>query len=409
MQIPGILKKATIALAVLVIAVPVVQAQQDFSTRDSSQSSAKKHAKDAPAPQFPNATRAEPDGAVSAALGKPINDLLALVNVHGHEDEVIATGEKLAGNPAAKHYEHAVIYQAMGYAYLNKGDNPDGITYLQKSLAEDALSNNDQYQLMLLLSNRQIAAGQPDAGLATLARVVAETKQDKPEYDGIRGRVFYAKKDYSAAAQAFQKALDGSAQPDPVAQQMLMASYFELKQPERAEKIGEDILHAHPNDKDAIANLATVYQQAGQSDKAVALLENARKRGLLADADGYRALYVLYSKIKGHENDGAAVINEGLQKGILQPNAEVYTALADDYYFSDHVPQAMDAYKKADAVSTDGEAALDLAKIYHNQGQASEAKAEAERALQKGVKHPEEARGIIDHAGSVQRKPAKKK
>jgi len=409
MQNSSTLKKAALALAMIAFVVPAALAQSDFHTRDASKSSSKKPAKEESAALFPKATRAEPEGAVSEALGKPINDLLALVNNRGHEDEVIAAGEKLAVSPEAKHYEHALIYQAMGYAYLNKGDNPKGIEYLQKSLAEDALSNNDQYQMMLLVSKRQIAAGQPDAGLATLDRVIAETKQDKPEYDGIRGRVYFAKKNYSAAAQAFQKALDGATQPDPNVQQMLMASYVELKQPERAEKLGEDILHAHPNDKDAISNLVTIYQQAGHTDKAVTLLEDARKRGLLADADGYRTLYVLYSKLKGHESDGIAVINEGLQKGILQPNAEVYIALADNYYFSDHLPQAIDAYKKADAVSTDGEAALDLAKIYHNQGQAGEAKAEAERALQKGIKHPEEAHGIIDHAGSAPRKPAKKK
>ena len=68
----------------------------------------------------------------------------------------------------------------------------------------------------------------------------------------------------------------------------------------------------------------------------------------------------MYSKIKGHENDSIAVVNEGLQKGILQPNEEVYTVIAEDYYFTDRTPQAIDAYKKADAVSTDGEAGVEL-------------------------------------------------
>jgi tetratricopeptide (TPR) repeat protein len=83
--------------------------------------------------------------------------------------------------------------------------------------------------------------------------------------------------------------------------------------------------------------------------------------------------------------------------------------LAEDYYFTNQIPQAIDAYKKADAISTDGEAALNLAKVYNNQGQSAEAKAAAERALQKGVRRPEEAHVIIDHAGSTPRKPAKKK
>ncbi len=409
MQIRSTFKTAALSLAIAVCMVPAAFAQADFHTRDASKTATKKQAKDDTAALFPNATRAEPEGSVSPSLGKPINDLLALVNVRGHEDEVLATGEKLAASPDAKPYDLAYIYEALGYACLNKNDTAKGIDYLQKSIGENTLPNNDQYQLMLLIARAQIKAGQSDAGLATLARVVAETKQDKPEYDGLRGSAAYAKKDYAAAAPALQKAVDGSTKPDTAMQQMLMASYLELKQPARAEKLGEDILHAHPGDKDAIMNLVTVYQQAGHTDKAVALLDDTRKSGQLKDPEGYRTLYVLYSKITGHEKDSIAVINEGLQKGVLQPSAEVYTVLADDYYFTNQIPQAIDAYKKADAASTNGEAALNLAKIYNNQGQAAEAKATAERALQKGVKRPEEARVIIDHAGTATRKPGKKK
>jgi tetratricopeptide (TPR) repeat protein len=338
-----------------------------------------------------------------------ITKLLALVNSHKNDDEAIAMGEKVAATRDANHYDRAVAFQAVGYAYLNKRDNAKGVEFLQKSLAENALPNNEYYGMMLQVAKSQIAAGQPDAGLATLDRVIAETKLDKPEYNGLRGRVAYARKDYASAAAAFQKSLDGSAQPDPNEQQMLLISYVELKQPERAEKIAEGIAHAHPDDKAAIMNLAAIYQQTGKSDKAAAQLDDARKRGLLTSADDYRKLYALYSNIKGRENDSAAVINEGLQKGILQPNAEVYTVLAEDYYFTNQIPQAIEAYKKADAVSTDGEAALNLAKVYNNQGRAAEAKAAAEHALQKGVKQPEEARGIIDRAGTATRKPAKKK
>jgi tetratricopeptide (TPR) repeat protein len=217
------------------------------------------------------------------------------------------------------------------------------------------------------------------------------------------------KKDYAAAAQALQKSVDAATKPELSEQQMLFASYFELKQPERAEKIAQAIVAANPDDKAAILNLAAAYQEAGQSDKAAEQLDSARKRGLLTDAKDYRQLYVLYSNIKGRENDSISVINDGLQKGILQPNAEVYTSLAEDYFFTNRFPQAIDAYRKADAVSTDGEAALNLAKVYNNQGQAAEAKAAAERALQKGVKNPADARGIIERAGGATKKPGKKK
>jgi len=334
---------------------------------------------------------------------------LAMVNTGKNNDEAITMGQKIAADHDANHYDRAIADQAIGYAYLNKGDKANGIVFLQKAIDLNALSNNEHYTVMLQVAKSQIAAGQTDAGLATLDRVIAETKQDKPEYNAIRGRVAYDKKNYAAAAAAFQKELDASTQPDPAVQQMLLDSYFQLKQPDRATKIAEDIERAHPENKAAVMNLAAVYQQAGQSDKTAALLDDARKRGLFTDAEDYRKLYALYSNVKGRENDSITVINDGLQKGILKPNQEVYTVLAEDYYFTNQIPQAIDAYQKADAVSTDGEAALNLAKVYNNQGRPVEAKAAAERALQKGVKHPEDAHGIIDRAGAATNKSGKKK
>jgi tetratricopeptide (TPR) repeat protein len=404
----GLLTTAVLLAALGAIYAPALLAQNpdDYGASASGGKAAKKSAQ-----LFPKAKRAEPKiGISSTDMDVAMSKLLALVNTNKSNDEAIAAGEKIAANHDANHYDRSVAYQAVGYAYLNKGDNAKGVEYLQKSLAENALPNNEYYLLMLQMAKAQIAAGQADAGLATLDRVIAETEEDKPEYSAIRGRVAYEKKDYAAAAAAFQKVIDSAgAKPDPSEQQMLLASYVELKQPERAVKIAEDIAHAHPDDKVAVMNLAAIYQQVGQSEKAAATLDDARKRGLLTDASDYRKLYSLYSNIKGRENDSISVISEGLQKGILQPNAEVYTALAEDYYFTNQIPQAIDAYKKADAASSGGEAALNLAKVYNNNGQATEAKAAAERALQKGVKHPEEARGIIDAAAAAPSKTGKKK
>lgn len=403
----GILKIAMLAAALSAVYAPALQAQ-DPGDYGASASGGKGHKK--LIPMFPNATRSDPTiGISSTDMDQAITKLLAVVNANKNYDEAIAMGEKIVGNHDANHYDRALAEQAIGYSYLNKGDRAKGIEYMQKAIAENALPNNEYYPLMLQVAKTQIAAGQPEIGLATLDRVIAETRLDKPEYNAIRGRVYFGRKDYAAAAQALQKAVDAGLQPDPAVQQMLMASYFELKQPDRAAKIAQDIVHAHPDDKSAILNLAAVYQQAGQPDKAAAQLDDARKRGLLTDAKDFRQLYVLYSNIKGREKDSIAVINEGLQKGVLQPSAEVYTALAEDYYFTNQPAQAIDTYRKADAASTDGEAALNLAKVYNNQGQAVEAKASAERALQKGVKNPAEARGIIERASGVSRQPGKKK
>lgn len=356
---------------------------------------------------FPDATRVDPGLSASAGMSKSLVQIHALVDAK-NSDEAIAVGQKVIADGNANHFDRAVAYQAIGYSYILKGDNAKGAESLQKSLAENALSNNDHYQIMLQLVQTQINAGQGEAGLATLDRIISETKLDKPEYSEIRGRAYFKQKNYAAAALALQKAVDGAKQADGNDLQMLMVSYFELKQPENAEKIALAMLHKNPDDKNVILNLASIYGQAGQNDKAAAMLEDARKRGLLTDAKDYRKLYVIYSNMPGKDSQTIAVINEGLQKGILTANAEAYTKLAESYYAGRQASEAIDAYRKADALSNNGEAALNLARVLYNERRYPEARTAAQQAQQKGLKQPGDAKALLGQIDSASGKNASK-
>lgn len=247
---------------------------------------------------FPNAMRAEPGLIVSDGMATPIEQLMTLANDGGKNDVAITVGEALTADRKASRYDLALVFRTLGYAHLDEGDTAKSVECMRKSLDQDALSNNDQYSLMLQLARTQMAIGQPDAGLATLTRVVTETRQDKPEYDGMRGRMYYMKKDYTDAASALQRSIGGSEKADPDLLEMLLDSYFKLKQFEQAEKVGEAMLRVKPADKTVIYNLATVYRLAGHADKAMALLDDAHRHGLLTIADDFRTSYVLYSDMK---------------------------------------------------------------------------------------------------------------
>lgn len=405
------LKMVALSAVIIAVTAPLACAQDDYSDEQSKtvESHGLKFRKkqEKTAQSFPDATRAEPGLAPSAGMSKNLMQLHALVEAK-NSDEAIALGEKVSADRAANQFDRAVAYQAIAYSYLNKGDNAKGAEALQKCLAENAFANNDHYPVMLQLAQTQINAGQGAAGLATLDRMVIETKLDKPEYNAVRGRVYYEQKNFAAAAQALQKAVDSTDKPDENWTQLLLSSYFELKQPERAEQIALDMLHKRPDDKNMILNLASIYGQAGQNDKAAAMLEDARKRGLLTDAKDYRKLYVIYSNMPGKDSQTIAVINEGLQKGILAPSAEAYTKLAESYYATKQTAQAIDAYRKADALSTNGEAALNLARVLYNEGRYPEAKTAAQQAQQKGLKQPGDAKLLLAQINSGGGKTATK-
>lgn len=398
----------SIALAVAMLA-PLVASAQDDNVQQSDRHSARREREPkAPPKLYPDATRVEPKAAASSdAMVKNINQLHDLVGKN-QGDQAIALAQTMLADPKANDFDKSAAWQAIGYASFAKRDYPKTVEGLQHAIDANGLPNNDHYETMYNLARAQVAAGQPDAALATVNRLATETKQNKPEYDGLRGMANFGKKDYAAAATALQKSLAAAGdKPDSNEQQMLFASYFELKQYDKAVALAEAIHQAHPDDKAATMNLAATYQQAGQAQKAQAVLDDARKRGMLTTADDYRKLIQIYANAKGAEAQTIAIINEGLQKGALPPAVDVYSVLAQNYYALGKTDEAADAYKKADALSSNGEAALNLARVYNNTGRRAEAKAAAERALAKGVSDRAAAQRIIAVGTPV--KPATRK
>ena len=134
--------------------------------------------------------------------------------------------------------------------------------------------------------------------------------------------------------------------------------------------------------------------QAGQDDKATALLEKMRASGALDKAEDYRNLYAMYLN-HDKNKEGIAVIEEGLRKGVLKEDYDVLNALAQAYWFSGQSEQAIATYRKAAPLAPNGEAYLNLAKALLNEGRVAEAKQAAQQALDKGVRNPGDAKKIL--------------
>jgi len=139
-----------------------------------------------------------------------------------------------------------------------------------------------------------------------------------------------------------------------------------------------------------------MYMQADQMDKAAAVMDKLRASGQLTEEKEYKQLYSIYANTDNKEKDVIAVINEGFQKGILKPDYQTYLALAQSYYYTDQLPQAIENWQKAAPMSKDGETYLNLAKVLKNEGRTAEAKQAAQQALAKGVKKPDDAKKIIN-------------
>lgn len=344
--------------------------------------------------KYPDSTRPEPKAKGAAKAQASLQKLIAANNKEDYPSAREQADAMLA-NPAAADYDRALAAQIGSIAAYNLDDTPATIAYLKQAIEINALENNAHFQLMHMLASLQLQEEQYPEGLATLDRYFAETNSKAPDDIALKGQGLYQAERYAEAVPLLKQAIETSPEPKDNWRNLLMASYIELGQTVQAMQMAEAAAAKAPDDKRVQLNLASTYLQADKYDRAAAVLEKLRSAGQLTEERDYRLLYSTYANIDNREKDVIGVINDGLQKGILKPDRDTYVALAQSYYYSDQMPQAIEAWQKAAPLAKDGEVYLNLATALWQEDRLPEAKQAAKQALDKGVKRPETARKIL--------------
>lgn len=367
---PRILRPALLAVAVALVlpiaSAPSWAAGQESMTLQGKREAARKareskdKAENTAAAQYPQATREEPEASASRRGLKALQELVETYNA-GDAAKTTVAALAIATDADSNAYEKAFAYQIAATAVSGAGDDAKGAEYFAKAIEANGLGNNDHYTAMLNLAVVQYGAGEFPQALATIDRFLAETKSQKPEALNLRGGALMGMERYADAAAVYAAQVAAS-----------------------------------PEDKVARMNAVAAYQQAGQDDKAVALLADAQAKGQLADANEYRALYVSYLNSE-RDKDALKVIDEGLAKGILKEGPELARAfmiIGQNAYYVEDEATALAMYTRAAPMADNGEAALNLAKLHSEAGNKAKAKAAAELALSKGVKDTAQAKRL---------------
>lgn len=357
---------------------------------------------------FPDTTRQEPEAKGSPKVLTKLNKLIEAYNkALEQEDEAKATAgyttartlaDEIIANGSANAYDKALAAQIASQAALNTDDEAAAEGYLKQAVDANALGNNQHFQLMLQLAQLQLQKDDYTNGFATLDKYLAESKSKRPADFAFKGQYLYQADRFAECIPPLKQAIETSTNPEDKVDnwtQILMVCYQEAGQLAEAVKVAEQLAAKSPNDKRAQMNLASIYLNSEQETKAAAVLEKLRAAGLMTEEKDYRQLYLTYANMEGKEKDVIAVVNEGLQKGIVKPDYQTYLALAQAYYYSEQIPQAIEAWQKAAPLSKDGETYLNLARVLWQEGRIPEAKVAARAALDKGLKKPDDAKKII--------------
>lgn len=375
------------------------QARSGSKSPERASRSNKKADASAAAQTYPDATRKEPKLKASERISRKMSKMMDLYEEENGA-EASAMADEIIADPKANGYEKAYAAQLAAQIAYEADDTTAAIDYFKKVIEFDGLDNNAHYNIMLNLAQLQQQQEQYAESQATFDRFFSETGSKDPTALMMKGQGLYLMQRYDEAAAVMKQAIEASTDPKPDWMALLMQTYAEAGNTTEAVRMAEQVAARKPDDKRAQLNLAAVYSQADMPDKSVAVLEKLRAGNQLDSANEYKVLYSTYSGIEGREKDVIAVINEGLQKGALEPDYNTYVALAQAYYFSDQPAQAITAYQKAAPLAKDGEAYLNLARVLQQENRIPEAKAAARQALAKGIKKAKDANVIIALPGN---------
>ncbi len=394
---------AAVAAALLAFAAPVTVSAQDSGSERNSRSAdrsaranERRGNRQQAEPQearYPNATREAPGVSASQRLSRQLG---ALSDANTAQDA--ATGlpiaEEILANERANQYDKSIAALLAGQLLLNE-DNARATAYLQQAIDLGGLDNDNHFQAMLIIAQLQAQEQDYATALTTLDRYLTESGSTDPKDLALKGNMLYRLERYPEAIATLQPLVEAGGEVDPQWRQILMGAYAESGNTAEATRLAEQVAQATPDDKRSQLNLAVSYLQTDQNDKAIEVFERLRSSGQLTEESEYRNLYALYLNSDDRERDAIAVINEGLEKNILQSDHRNLTALAQAYYFSDQIEPAIEAWRKAAPLAENGDTYLNLARALHQEGRSAEAKEAARQAIAKGLQSNADAERII--------------
>lgn len=341
---------------------------------------------------YPNSERVAPKlDLTSARDQKSLNEALDAVN-EGDRAKAEPLLQAIITDSKSK-YAQALALQGMASLKYNESDFKGAISDLQRSLALNVMPNDTYFQLTYMLAQFQLAAEQYQASLDTVAKWRAEGKRETADSYALEGNAQYRLGEYTAAIASMNKAKSLTDKPDASWDQLLMASYAEAGQSDKAAEIAQQRLADNPDSPEALHNVTAVLMQAQKYPEAIKLMEQSRANGTFKAESDYVSLAKLYL-ITGQESDdpvpnankAAQVLEEGVSKGLVKPTTDNYILQAQSAEMANKFDQAVGYYEKAAAIATDGEPSLRAGRLLLNENKYSKARMMFKDALQKGVK-----------------------
>ena len=290
---------------------------------------------------------------------------------------------KLEG-PKNTPYEVGKINQLRGFIYYNQDDMPKAVTAFKGALASDALPNAEHFQIKLTLAELYHINDQLPESIAAYNDWLKDAETITGRNWALQAKNYFDQDDFEQTLVFIDKAFATGDKPERAWQQMKANSLLSLERTDEAIAFGKQVLVSAPDDMEFVNFQSALLLEADKPQDALNLLEPLRAAGKLTKENLWINLHVAYADLE-RPKDAAAVLREGIDKGVIIKTGKLLLKIGETYYDSDDLVTALDYFKQAAQASPDdGTADFNVGTVLLDQDKPQEAKVAFATAIQKG-------------------------
>jgi len=260
-------------------------------------------------------------------------------------------------------YLQATLYQMIAQVEWARSNYDSALTNFEKAVNIDALPDNIHFALMYQISQLYYMQDRYDDALDKLALWMCKVPPENitPNAWVLKASIHAQKKDWKNVIPAIDTAISLSDAPKEAWYQLKLASHFELEQFPTAAQTLVVMIQLWPDKKDYWVQLSQIHYKLKKDDEALSVIALAYRRNMLDKQTDIMYLTNLYSNA-AVPYKAAAVLQKGIEDGIVEADQKHWTMVADTWYAADEMEKALAAFEHAGKASTDGD--IDLRRGY---------------------------------------------
>jgi tetratricopeptide (TPR) repeat protein len=314
-------------------------------------------------------------------------------------DYVLETLDEMKANHKLNSHEQALMWQTYGYAYIGLEDYDRAADALGRCLETRGLPFQAELHTRYNLAQILVMLERHERAIAEFEEWFRHADNPSPTAHYMAAMAYMQGGQRRRAIEFVDRAIAGSATPKESWLQLKNAMLVEEKDFAGAEAVLTELIARYPK-KAYWMQLAAIYSETKRHERALTTLEMVYLQGLFDQDSEYITLAQMYL-FNQIPYQAAAVINDGLDKGVIEDSAQAWQLLADSWMHARERDRALPPMRRAAELAEDGNLYVRLAQILVDREEWGDAREAIAMAQEKGgLRYPGHAQLLLGIASA---------